>query len=68
MKRSRLTVAIDENLMAEALKYADLKSKSAAVDEALRLLVRIRRQEAFRELRGKVEWDGEDNEQHGSIM
>lgn len=59
MENSRTNIVIDEALLAEALKYTGLKTKRAVVDEALRLLVRIRKQEAFRSLRGKVEWEGD---------
>ncbi len=40
------------------MKIAGVKTKKAAVDEALRRMVQIHRQRGIRRLRGKVEfWD-----------
>ena len=54
----RTTIDIDDALMAEALKASGCKTKKAAVEEGLRLLVRTRRQGRLRELRGKLRWEG----------
>ncbi len=59
MDGSRTNIVIDDKLMAEALKYSGKTTKRAVVEEALHLLVRLRKQEAFRSLRGKVEWEGD---------
>ena len=54
----RTTIDIDDALMAEALKASGCKTKKAAVEEGLRLLVRTRRQRGIRKLRGKLRWEG----------
>ena len=54
----RTTIDIDNELMAEALKASGCKTKKAAVEEGLRLLVRTRRQGRILELRGKLRWEG----------
>lgn len=54
----RTNIDIDDELMAEALKASGSKTKKAAVEEGLRLLVRTRSQGRLRALRGKLRWDG----------
>ena len=49
---------IDHDLMAEALKVGGFKTRKAAVEAGLRLLVRTRAQGRLRELRGKLHWEG----------
>jgi Arc/MetJ family transcription regulator len=45
--------------MAEAQALSGAKSKRETVQEALELLVRIRRQDAVRDLRGLCDWEGD---------
>ncbi len=54
----RTNIVVDDNLMAEALKLSDIKTKKDVVDKALKLLVQVKRQKAIRELRGKLKWEG----------
>lgn len=54
----RTNIVIDEALMAEALKVSGLKTKRRAVEEGLRLLIKLNRQKQIRQLRGKLEWQG----------
>ncbi len=54
----RTNIEIDDELMVAALRESGLKTKRAVVEEALRLLVKLRRQEGVRRLRGKVRWEG----------
>ncbi len=54
----RTNIEINDNLMAEALKAGGFKTKRAAVEEALRLLVQTRAQGRVRRLRGKLRWEG----------
>ncbi len=54
----RTNIDIDEELMAEALKASGCKTKKAAVEEGLRLLVDTRNQGRIRKLRGKLRWEG----------
>jgi Arc/MetJ family transcription regulator len=55
----RTNIVIDDELMAEALEASGLKTKKAVVEEALRTLVRLKRQERVRYLRGKLAWEGD---------
>jgi Arc/MetJ family transcription regulator len=55
----RTNVVIDDELMAEALESTGLKTKKAVIEEALRALVRLKRQEQVRSLRGRLQWEGD---------
>ena len=54
----RTNIVVDDNLMAEALKLSNIKTKKGVVDKALKLLVQVKKQEAIREFRGKLNWEG----------
>jgi Arc/MetJ family transcription regulator len=54
----RITIEIDDDLMTEALKVSGHTTKKATVDEALRLLVKLRRQDAIKDAFGKYRWRG----------
>jgi len=54
----RTTIEIDDALMAEAQK-ASGQTKKQTVDEALRLLVRLRRQDDVGAAFGKYRWLGD---------
>lgn len=54
----RTNIVVDDDLMAEALKLSNLKTKKSVVETALKLLVQVKRQEAIRKLRGKLNWEG----------
>ncbi|MBI4744653.1 MAG: type II toxin-antitoxin system VapB family antitoxin [Actinobacteria bacterium] len=58
----RTNVAIDDDLMKSALKLSGLKTKKAAIEEGLRLLVQLRRQSKIRDFRGRLKWSGDLNE------
>jgi Arc/MetJ family transcription regulator len=58
-KIMRTNIVIDDNLMAEALKLSQLKTKKAVVETGLRLLIRIKKQERIKSIRGKLNWDGD---------
>jgi Arc/MetJ family transcription regulator len=55
----RTNIVIDDRLMRETLRVTGLKTKRAAVDEALRTLLRLRKQAGIRRLRGKLDWQGD---------
>lgn len=55
----RTHIDIDEKLLDEAMRLSGAKTKREVVELALRALVRLRQQEAFRELRGKLHWQGD---------
>ncbi|MEZ5936176.1 MAG: type II toxin-antitoxin system VapB family antitoxin [Alphaproteobacteria bacterium] len=54
----RTNVDIDDKLMDEALKASGLRTKRQAIEEGLRLLVRVHGQERIRKLRGALKWEG----------
>ena len=55
----RTNIVIDDDLMNEAMTLSKLKTKKAAVETGLKLLVQIKKQERLKSLRGKLEWDGD---------
>ena len=55
----RTNIEIDDDLMRSAMRATGLKTKRAAVEEALRMLILVRGQASIRKLRGKVEWVGD---------
>ena len=55
----RTNIEIDDALIARAMKVSGLATKRAAVEEGLRLLVRVREQaEALKALKG-LGWEGD---------
>lgn len=55
----RTNIEIDEALMAEAMAASGLPTKKATVEEALRLLVRRRRQKAALTDLAGLGWEGD---------
>ena len=55
----RTNIDIDDKLMRDTLKATGLKTKREAVDLALQTLLRLKRQEKARKLRGKLHWEGD---------
>jgi Arc/MetJ family transcription regulator len=55
----RTNIEIDDQLMADALKVSGAKTKREAVDIALQFFVRIKRQAGIRDLKGKINWQGD---------
>ena len=58
----RTNIVIDDRLMSDALKATGMKTKRETVEEALRLLVRMRAQNDLLSLRGKIDWQGDLDE------
>lgn len=58
----RTNIVIDDKLMRDTLKATGLKTKREAVELGLRTLLRLRRQEDIRRLRGKLDWTGDLDE------
>ena len=54
----RINIVIDDILMSEALRLSGAPSTRQVVEDALRLLVRLKRQERLRSVRGKLRWRG----------
>jgi Arc/MetJ family transcription regulator len=58
----RTNIELDDELIAEAMKVTGLKTKKAAVEEALqRMVTTERRREAIRNLAG-LGWEGDLDE------
>ncbi|HXQ50848.1 MAG TPA: type II toxin-antitoxin system VapB family antitoxin [Stellaceae bacterium] len=55
----RTNIDIDDTLMRNAMTATGLNTKRGVVEEALRLLVRLKQQEKIRAIRGKFRWEGE---------
>jgi Arc/MetJ family transcription regulator len=55
----RTNIDIDERLMRQAMKSSRSRTKRAAVEAGLRLLVQTRAQANIRRLRGKIRWEGD---------
>lgn len=55
----RTNIVIDPALIAEAMRLSGATTKRQAVEESLRLMVRIKRQEQIRSARGKLRWTGD---------
>jgi Arc/MetJ family transcription regulator len=55
----RTTIEIDDRLMREAMRRSGARTKKAAVEAGLRLLVATHAQGSVRRLRGKVQWEGD---------
>ncbi len=58
----RTNIVIDDELMERALKVSGCKTKREAVEEGLKLLIRMSVQQEIRKLRGKIEWVGDLDE------
>jgi Arc/MetJ family transcription regulator len=54
----RTNIEIDDDLMAEAQKAAGLANREQTVEEALRLMIRLRRQQEVGVAFGKYRWGG----------
>jgi Arc/MetJ family transcription regulator len=54
----RTNIEIDERLMAEAQKASGQATKKETVEQALRLMVRLRRQQEVDAAFGKYRWHG----------
>ena len=55
----RTNIELNDGLVRRARKLTGLKTKTAVVEEALRVLIRMRQQRKVRDLRGKLEWQGD---------
>jgi len=58
----RTNIVLDESLVEQARKLTGIKTKKELIHEALRTLIRLRRQSEARGLRGKLHWEGDLDE------
>ena len=61
----RTNIVIDDSLMHDALKATGLTTKKDVVEQGLKLIVQRSNQQAVRELRGKLKWEGDLDEMRG---
>jgi len=54
----RTNIVIDSELMEEALKVSGLQTKREVVTLGLETLIKLKRQEDIKALRGKLKWQG----------
>lgn len=55
----RTNIVIDDALMEAALRLPGVKTKREAVEEGLKALLRLSRQEEIRQFRGRLDWQGD---------
>lgn len=55
----RTSLVIDDQLMSQALALSGFRTKRETVEEALRLLIALKNQAPIRQLRGKLNWEGD---------
>jgi len=54
----RTNIVIDDKLMSDALTTSGVRTKKEAVEEGLKLLIKVKKQGKLKKLRGKLKWDG----------
>jgi Arc/MetJ family transcription regulator len=64
--KMRTNIVIDDALMADAIKATGLSTKREVVEHGLKLIIKRNQQQAIRELRGKLQWEGDLNEMRGA--
>ena len=61
----RTNIVIDDELMAKAIKASGLATKKEVVEQGLKLIIQRSNQQAIRELRGKLKWEGDLDKMRG---
>ena len=54
----RTNIVIDDQLLTDVQKITGIKTKKGVVEEGLKLLLRLKRQQAVKNRRGKLKWTG----------
>jgi Arc/MetJ family transcription regulator len=57
----RTNIEIDDSLLKQAMRASKTATKKAAVEAALRQMVRLKQQERILKWFGKVKWEGDLN-------
>jgi len=55
----RTTLNVDDDALRAAMRFAEGKTKTEVINEALRRFVRAKRRRQLLQMRGKVEWEGD---------
>lgn len=58
----RTNIVIDDKLMNEALMVTGCTTKKEAVEEGLKMLIKLHKQSNIRSFRGKLKWEGDLDE------
>lgn len=58
----RTNIVIDDQLMSDALIATGLSTKKEAVEEGLKMLVKLNKQSNIKNFRGKLKWEGDLDE------
>lgn len=58
----RTNIVINDQLLEEALEASGLSTKRAVVEEGLRLVIAMKKQEQVKLFRGKISWEGDLNQ------
>ena len=54
----RTNIELNDMLIREAKELGGYKTKKEAVEEGLKLLVRLKKQKVFKKYRGQLKWEG----------
>lgn len=54
----RTNIIIDDQLLSDAQRITGIKTKKGVVEEGLKVLLRLKRQQAVKKYRGKLRWTG----------
>jgi Arc/MetJ family transcription regulator len=57
----RTNIVIDPKLIGEALRLSGAPTKRQVVEDSLRLLIQVKKQERIRKVRGKLRWSADLN-------
>ena len=55
----RINIELDEELIEDAMSCSGATTKREVIENALRLLVKLKSQEQVRSLRGQLQWTGD---------
>jgi Arc/MetJ family transcription regulator len=55
----RTNIVIDDDLMRDALRATGVKTKREAVELGLRTLLKLKKQQQIKKLRGRISWQGD---------
>ncbi len=55
----RTNIVINDQLMDQAIAASGLKTKKKTIEEALRLMVRVKGQQGVKKFKGKLHWVGD---------
>lgn len=58
----RTNIIIDDELMEKAISVSGFNTKKETVEEALKLLIHVKKQSNIRKFRGKLNWEGDLDE------